>query len=109
MVTVAINYIEDNLSLIPEELLHNIKSKYEVKYNRLQITDLPANYFGSGKTLAGSIFNEFTKVQIDLIAIERNTIKQLHRSGKASEEIIRKIERELDLEETRLQLEIYTG
>ena len=109
VVTVAINYIEDNLSLIPEELLHNIKSKYEVKYNRLQKTDLPANYFGSGKTLAGSIFNEFTKVQIDLIAIERNTIKQLHRSGKASEEIIRKIERELDLEETRLQLEIYTG
>lgn len=109
VITTAINYIEDNLSLIPEELLHNIKSKYEVKYNRLQKTDLPANYFGSGKTLAGSIFNEFSKVQIDLISIERNTIKQLHRTGKASEEIIRKIERELDLEETRLKLEIYAG
>jgi CPA1 family monovalent cation:H+ antiporter len=60
-----------------------------------------------GKTLAGSIFNEFTKIQIDLIAVERNTIKQLHRRGKANEEILRKMERELDLEETRLKLEIY--
>jgi len=107
VVSTAINYIEDNLSLTSEELLNNIKSKYEVKYNRLQKTDLPSNYFGGGKTLAGSIFNEFTKMQIDLIGIERNTIKQLHRRGKANEEILRKIERELDLEETRLKLEVY--
>lgn len=107
VVSTAINYIEDNLSLASEELLNNIKSKYEVKYNRLQKTDLPANYFGGGKTLAGSIFNDFTKMQIDLIAVERNTLKQLHRLGKSSDEILRKMERELDLEETRLKLEIY--
>lgn len=105
----TITHIEEKLSLIQGELLHNIKTKYEVKYNRLQKTDLPANYFGQGKTLAGNVFNEFTQLQIDLIAVERKTINNLHRSGKASEEILRKIERELDLEETRLKLEIYTG
>ncbi len=109
VVTIAINYIEENLSLAPDELLNNIKSKYEVKYNRLQKTDLPSNYFGSGKTLPGNIFNEFTKMQIDLITIERQTLSSLHKNGKASEEIIRKIERELDLEETRLSLEMYEG
>jgi CPA1 family monovalent cation:H+ antiporter len=31
----------------------------------------------------------------------------LHRKGMASEEILRKVERELDLEETRLQMEMY--
>jgi CPA1 family monovalent cation:H+ antiporter len=103
----AIGYIENNLSLVQEDLLNNIKSKYEVKYNRLQKTDLPANYFGKGKTLAGNIFNEFTKLQIDLLTIERKAIETMHRTGKASEEILRKIERELDLEETRLQLELY--
>jgi monovalent cation/hydrogen antiporter len=103
----AIGYIEDNLSLVQEDLLSNIKSKYEVKYNRLQKTDLPANYFGKGKTLGGNIFNEFTKLQIDLLKIERKTIETMHRAGRASEEILRKIERELDLEETRLQLELY--
>ena len=107
VVTTAIGYIEDNLSLVQEDLLDNIKSKYEVKYNRLQKTDLPANYFGKGKTLAGNIFNEYTQLQIDLLKIERHTIQQMHRKGNASEEILRKIERELDLEETRLRLEIY--
>lgn len=107
VVSSAISHIEDNYSLVPGELLHNIKSKYEVKYNRLHKTDLPANYFAQGQTLPGNIFNEFSKIQLDLIGIERSAIQQLHRFGEASEEILRKIERELDLEETRLQLEMY--
>lgn len=107
IVSDAISHIEDNLSLVSDELLHNLKSKYEVKYNRLQKTELPANYFGKGQTLPGNIFNEFSKMQIDLIKIERDSIQQLHRNGLASEEILRKIERELDLEETRLQMDMY--
>lgn len=109
IVTAAINHIEENLSLVPDELLHNLKSKYEVKYNRLQKTDLPANYFGKGQALPGTIFNEFSKVQMELIGVERKELQQLHRFGKASEEILRKVERELDLEETRLQMEMYAA
>jgi monovalent cation/hydrogen antiporter len=105
--TETITHIEENLSLMHDTLLNNIKSKYEVKYNRLQKTDLPANYFGKGETLGGNIFNEYTQVQIDMIAVERKTLDRLHKEGKASDEIIRKIEKELDLEETRLKLEIY--
>jgi Na+/H+ antiporter len=107
VVTTAINHIEENLSLVHDDLLKNIKSKYEVKYNRLQKSDLPSNYFGKGKTLPGRIFNEFTQMQIDLIGVERSTLTDLHKKGRASEEIIRKLERELDLEETRLSMELY--
>ncbi|UEG48632.1 Na+/H+ antiporter [Ferruginibacter lapsinanis] len=107
VVSHAIEHIEGNLSLIQDELLHNIKSKYEVKYNRLQKTDLPANYFGKGGTLPTNTFNEYSQLQIGLISIERKALDELHKSGKASEEILRKIERELDLEETRLQMEMY--
>ena len=107
--TNIIMHIEENLSQMQDELLHNIKSKYEVKYNRLQRTDLPANYFGKGQTLTGNVFNEFSKLQIDLIALERESLEKMHRAGEASEEVLRKIERELDLEETRLQMEMYTG
>lgn len=109
VVTTAINHIEGNLSLAQDDILKNIKNKYEVKYNRLQKTDLPSNYFGEGKTLPGRIFNEFTQMQIDLIGVERSTLDDLHRKGRASEEIIRKLERELDLEETRLSMELYTA
>jgi Na+/H+ antiporter len=104
----TIQHIEENLSLISGELLNNIKNKYEIKYNRLQKTDLPADYFGGeAPPNVANIFNEYSKLQIDLIGVERKSLQQLHRSGEASEEIIRKIERELDLEETRLQLDMY--
>jgi len=97
------------MSLLPDEILHNLKSKYEVKFNRLQKTDLPSNYFGKGETLRGDIFNEYSKVQIDLIAVERDTLSSLHRSGEASEEVIRKIERELDLEDSRIRHSAESG
>lgn len=109
VVTDTISHIEENLSLVQDELLHNIKSKYEVKYNRLQKTDLPSNYFGKGQTLAGNVFNEYTKMQIELVNVERKTLERMHIKGEASEEILRKIERELDLEETRLNMEMYGG
>lgn len=109
VVALTIGHIENNLSLIQDELLRNIKSKYEVKYNRLQKTELPSNYFGGGKTLGGSVFNEFTQLQIDLIKVERETLDRMHREGRTSQEILRKIEKELDLEETRLAMEMYTG
>ena len=103
----TISHIEGNLSLLHDTLLNNIKSKYEVKYNRLQKTELPANYFAAGKTLGINVFNEYTQLQLDLIGIERKTVEKLHLEGKSSEEILRKIEKELDLEETKLRLEIY--
>lgn len=107
VVTETISHIEEHLSLLQDDLLNNIKSKYEVKYNRLQKTDLPSNYFGKGKTLAGNIFNEYSQLQLDLISVERRTLDRLHKEGRTSDEILRKIEKELDLEETRLQLELY--
>jgi monovalent cation/hydrogen antiporter len=109
IVSQTIAHIEENLSLLQDELLHNIKSKYEVKFNRLQKTELPANFFGKGETLPTNIFNEFTQLQIDLINVEREKIEQMHRKGGTSEEVLRKIERELDLEETRLTMDMYDG
>ena len=109
VVSNTISHIEENLSLLNAELLNNIKSKYEIKYNRLQKTDLPPDYFGGEAHNVANIFNEYSKLQIDLIAVERKTLKQLHLSGETSEEILRKIERELDLEETRLQMDMYNA
>lgn len=109
VVTNTIVHIEENLSQIQSELLHNIKSKYEVKFNRLQKTELPSNYFGQGKTLGENIFNEYTQLQLDLIRVERNTITVMHEKGEVSEAVLRKIEYELDLEETRLNMEIYNN
>ena len=106
VVSQIITHIEENFSLLHDTLLNNIKSKYEVKYNRLQRTELPANYFGGGKTREADVFDEYTKLQLDLISVERQMVERLHLQGTTSEEILRKIERELDLEETRLKLDM---
>ena len=90
-----------------DTLLSNIKSKYEVKYNRLQKTDLPANCFGRGRTPGVDVFNEYTKLPIELIEVGRQTVERLHLQGKTSEEILRKLEKEPELEETRLKMEMY--
>jgi Na+/H+ antiporter len=107
IVSEAITHIEENLSLLQDHLLNNIKNKYEVKYNRLQSTELPANYFGGGKKLPASVFNQYTQLQIEMLNIERSAVEKMHRNGKASEDLLRKIERELDLEESRLKMELY--
>lgn len=106
IVSETIAHIEDNFSLLDDELLHNIKSKYEVKFNRLQKRSFLLT-FGNGKVLGGQIFNEFTKIQIDLLNVERAKLESMHKFGSVNEEIFRKIEKELDLEETRLWMEMY--
>ncbi|TCN54647.1 Na+/H+ antiporter [Flavobacterium circumlabens] len=107
IVSETIAHIEDHFSLLNDDLLHNIKSKYEVKFNRLQKTELPANFFGKGNVMGGEIFNDFTKLQIDLLNVERSKLEVMHKKGSVNEEIFRKIEKELDLEESRLWMEIY--
>ena len=111
VVSNTIAHIEENLSLINDDVLNNLKNKYEVKYKRLQKTELPAGYFGkeASPTSSSNVFNDFSQLQIDLILVERKSLNQLHREGKAPEEIVRKIERELDLEETRLRMEMYSS
>ena len=106
----AISHIEENLSLIDQDMLARLKSKYELRFNRLQRTDLPANYFeGEKPKTPEQIFNEFIQLQIELIRVEREMLNQLHTNGKAKLEVIRKIERELDLEEERLRMELFEG
>jgi monovalent cation/hydrogen antiporter len=103
----TLRFIDENLTLENVTLRSQIKSKYDIKYNRLQKTDLPANYFGTEKPKTENIFNAFSQLQIDMIAVERKVIKRLHLAGVTNEEILRKLERELDLEETSLTMEMY--
>ncbi len=103
-----INHIEQNLSSVSSELLSDLKNKYEIKYRQIQRTELPAGYFGNKKydPAGNDIFNEYSKLELDVLSVERESLKELNRNGKVSEEIARKIESELDLEETRLNLQL---
>jgi CPA1 family monovalent cation:H+ antiporter len=41
IVSNIIQHIEENLSTVSENLLNNVKTKYETRYKRLQFTEVP--------------------------------------------------------------------
>jgi monovalent cation/hydrogen antiporter len=95
----VIEHIEENYSLgLTDEVLNQIKTKYEIRIQRIR-KDQEQRRLDEGQ------INEFHRIQQELLDKERNVILTLHSQGKVSDEVMRKIEYELDLEETRLILE----
>ena len=109
ILTSTITHLEQNLSKVKDQFREDIKKKYDYKLKRIQKTDLPVDYFGKDKLLVTpkNIFNEYSQLEVDILSVERRSLIDLYRKGKVSEEIVRKIERELDLEESRLTMEMH--
>jgi NhaP-type Na+/H+ or K+/H+ antiporter len=94
----VIEHIEENYSLsLSDEVLNQIKSKYEIRMQRIRKDETPK--------MDEKQINEFHRIQQELINKERSFVLQLWTEGTLSDEVMRKIEYELDLEETRLILE----
>jgi monovalent cation/hydrogen antiporter len=94
----AIEKIEGEYSLsLSDDVLNQIKTKYEIRIQRLRK--------GEQGKFNEALVNQFHQVQHELLHAERKLIIQLRREGKISDEVLRKLEYELDLEETRLILE----
>ena len=49
--------------------------------------------------------SDFHRVQDEILKVERNILIAMRKEGRISEEALKKIEYELDLEESRLMLE----
>lgn len=95
----VIEYIEENYSLdLTDDALNLIKTKYEIRIQRIR----------KGRThqkMSEDQINQFHLIQQALLNKERELIINLRGESSISEEVLRKIEYELDLEETRLILE----
>ena len=103
LASAAIVHIEENLSFgqLSDPVLAQIKSRYELRFNYLR------NYSPiKGEKVADELFNQFHIAQIELIEIERGILIKIKREGIIGEEVLRKIEYELDLEELRLKMEL---
>lgn len=99
LASTIIEHIEENYSLgLSDEVLNQIKTKYEIRIQRLR-KDV------KNHRLNDEQINEFHRIQQELLDRERKFILQLRAEAKISDEAMRRIEYELDLEETRLILE----
>jgi Na+/H+ antiporter len=95
----VIEHIEENYSLsLSEEVLNQIKKKYEIRIQRM-LRD------PEQRILTEKQIEEFLRAQQELLTHERKMIIQMRNTGVVDDEVLHKIEYELDLEETRLNLE----
>jgi CPA1 family monovalent cation:H+ antiporter len=95
----AIEHIEENFALsLSDEVLSQIKKKYEMRIQRIMGDN-------EQSALTPEQIEEFWRVQHQLVKLERKLIIDMRNAGKLDDEILRRVEYELDLEETRLRLE----
>ena len=100
-------YVDGQLPNLGEDVRSLLHQKYDGRNTLLQQTNLP-KVEKKGVSPSTAIFNQFVETELELLEIERFHANELRKTGKASEQVIRKIEREIDLEESRLRLELYT-
>jgi Na+/H+ antiporter len=95
----VIEHIEENYSFnVDENVLNQLKTKYEIRIQRIRKD-------ASNKNLTIELIDQFHQIRSELIKKERTVIQRMNKSGEIGDEIMRKIERELDLEESRIILE----
>jgi monovalent cation/hydrogen antiporter len=96
----VIEHIEENYTLgLSDAVLNQVKSKYEIRIQRIRKDQ-------SEEKLTREQIEEFTRIQLALIRHERQFVLGLRKQRLIKDEVLRKIEYELDLEEARLELEL---
>lgn len=94
-----IEHIEENYSLsLSDEGLALLKTKYEIRVQRIRKGE-------SQGAINKVLVDQLQLIQQELMNKERALLMQMRTDGLISEESLRKLEYELDLEETRLLLE----
>jgi CPA1 family monovalent cation:H+ antiporter len=97
--TAMIEHIEENYSLsVSEGVLDQIKTRYEIRIQRI-LKDQ------TNTRITEEQINAFQQLRQELVTAERQVLLSMRKSGEISDEVMRRIEFELDLEETRLLLE----
>lgn len=87
-------------SQAPAEILSRMQSRYQIRLDRLR--QRAAHGLAA---VPEATLSPFQKLQEVLIRFEREGLEELRRAHGGSEEVLRKLENELDLEEGRLALD----
>lgn len=96
----AIAYLEENHAIgsLPDPVLAQLKNGLELKIDHLNgrvRVGLP------GESAVG-LYEQVVRVQLELIEVERDVVDEQRRQGEWNDELLRKLENELDLEAVRL-------
>ncbi len=91
----VIEHIEMNYGLLSGEVLNQIKTKYEIRIHRIRKD-------ATSQKMTDEEIKQFLHIQRELLDRERMELRTLRKEMKVGEEVLRRIEHELDLEESHL-------
>jgi Na+/H+ antiporter len=86
---------------VPQDYLSRMRGMYENKIKTL--STLVDGGDGATEILDGARLGDKRRLRQEVLQAERSTIIQLRDRGRIDDEVLREVERELDLEEQRLQ------
>lgn len=97
ILTAALKYLDD----VREEARPELAELYAdlSQHYRARLTNL--NEDGSTGGLAPTFYNQYVEVIRELLKIERQTAVQLRNERRISDELLRELEHELDLSESK--------
>ncbi len=96
-----IELIEENYSLSLSEIaLNEVKTRYDYEIRIQRIRKDQTN-----QKISEQQINELQKLRQELITSERQVLRRMRKGGEITDDVLRKIEYELDLEEEQLLLE----
>ncbi|GAB4041872.1 Na+/H+ antiporter [Spirosoma jeollabukense] len=98
----AITHLEANHSAgsVHDDVLNYVKNTYELRINELNGM-LRANSLSERPT---ELYQQAIRLQLELLSIERTVLSEQRSGSLLDDEILRKLEQELDLEAARLSL-----
>jgi Na+/H+ antiporter len=100
--TEAIVFIEKNIAsdqLFAEEVILRLKSKYEINLQQAS-EDLEEKI--EARISANALLLQYAEAQKKVLDFERMMIIKLHKEAAAASDILKKLEHELDIEESRI-------
>ena len=98
----VITHLEANHSggSVHDDVLNYVKNEYEMRINELNgMLRSPGN-----KQRPAELYQQAIRLQLELIDVERTVLTEQRQTSPLDEEILRKMEQELDLEAARLTL-----
>jgi Na+/H+ antiporter len=84
---------------IPNDLVDRLHSEYEDRIKELQVCQLE-----QADEAKGMLASPYIRLQVEALNVERQTILALRNQRVINDEVMRRIERDLDLAEARLHL-----
>jgi CPA1 family monovalent cation:H+ antiporter len=96
----ALAFIDEDVNgrELDHRVLARLKNKYEVQLKLSSIKASGALQKGGTKQM----LSQYVSLQQELLDYERSLLLQMHKEGSVASEILKTLEHELDIEETRL-------